>query len=53
MSTTKELIDDEICCANCGIPASELYEKLPEACYMLQKWYCSEGCYDEATQHEG
>lgn len=44
---------EEVVCAVCGMPASELYDEIPEVCYMAAKWYCSEDCYEEDTKHEG
>lgn len=50
-------MEDEVCCKNCGLPASDYFamigEKMPDYINHCNTWYCSESCYDEDTQHEG
>jgi len=49
---------NDITCSNCDVTAREwfkyvIYEEAPSSWMVGSKWYCSDECYEEATEHEG
>lgn len=48
---------EEICCANCGLPAREYFETVGEpkgeSWFNGTSWYCTNDCYEEYTKDEG
>lgn len=58
---TDKYTDDlgsDITCQNCSVTAREFFQEVlrdePAEIWMVgSTWYCSVGCYEEATKDEG